>query len=299
MEKNKPLLVVAVFFLLFFASCNTGEKDFALKENKVDFDTLIVEQKQYLQNDTANPFCELNVHFVYPISSSGADLKRMQQLFIRNTFGQLYDDLAPEDAIEQYKKDFFENYEADAHIFHKELQELESHPTLISQNFDSQHEDELKQSKFYSYHETLTSRIHFNKNNLISFQLFRSNNKGGTAAYSAYNNYVINLQTGNLVTENDLFNGGYDVALQQVFATKLLQQNNVNTVYELEDLGYFGIEEIMPNRNFLIDDKGITYIFNKGEYSAYLLDAPEIFIPFDDVAILLRENTLVTKLAVQ
>ena len=64
-------------------------------------------------------------------------------------------------------------------------------------------------------------------------------------------------------------------------------------------MGYFGIDEIMPNRNFLIDESGITYIFNKGEYSAYLLDAPEVFIPFDDLRMLLKENTLVTKLAQQ
>ena len=88
-----------------------------------------------------------------------------------------------------------------------------------------------------------------------------------------------------------------DVALQQLFATILMQQNEVKTVSDLEDLGYFGIDEMMPNRNFLIDADGITYIFNKGEYSAYLLDAPEIFIPFDDVRMLLKKNTLVSKLA--
>lgn len=299
MEKTESILAVSVFLLLLLTSCHTGEKNFTLKTNQVEFDTLIVEQKQYLQNDTANPFCELNVHFVYPVSISGADLKKMQQLFIVNTFGQVYNDYTPEEAIEKYKKDFFENYEADAHIFQNDLHGVENYVTPISQNFDSEYEEELKQSEFYSYHETLTTKIHFNKNNLLSFQLFRTNNKGGSATYSAYNNYVINLQTGNLVTENDLFIGGYDVALQQLFAAKLLQQNNVKTIYDLEDLGYFGIEEIMPNRNFLIDDKGVTYIFNKGEYSAYLLDAPEIFIPFEDLKMLLRENTLVSKLAEQ
>ena len=28
----------------------------------------------------------------------------------------------------------------------------------------------------------------------------------------------------------------------------------------------------------LLTDKGITYTYNKGEYSAYQLDAPEVFI---------------------
>ena len=134
---------------------------------------------------------------------------------------------------------------------------------------------------------------------MLSFQVYRSNNKGGSANYSAYNNYVINLRTGSLITENDIFTPGYDVALQQLFEQSLMQQNGVKTVSDLEDLGYFGIEEIVPNRNFLIDDTGITYIFNKGEYSAYLLDAPQIFLSFEELRMLLKKNTVVSKLAEQ
>lgn len=299
MKKNRYILAVVASFLLLFTSCVTDSKSFTLTENEVEFDTLIVEKKQYLHNDTANSFCELIVHFVYPINSSEANLERMQQHFIFNTFGQIYDNLAPEEAAKQYLKDFLKNYEADARVFQKELQGIESNSDLISQTFDSQHTKEFKASEFYSYHEALACKVHFNKNNLLSFQVYRTNNKGGSATYSAYNNYVINLLTGDLITENDLFVAGYDVALQQLFASKLLQANSVNTVYELEELGYFGIDEIMPNRNFLINEEGITYIFNKGEYSAYLLDAPEIFIPYTDVMMLLRENTLVSKLAEQ
>lgn len=299
MEKNRIILTVVTTLLIFLASCKTVDEEQVLKENQVKFDTLVVERRHYLRNDTASPFCDLNVHFVYPISSSEADLKTLQAAFIRNTFGQPYIDFIPEEAVEQYTKIFLKNYEADARIFQKGIQDLESHPELIPQNFDSQHEKELHPNEFYTYLETLSSKVFFNKNNLLSFQVCRTNNKGGSATYSAYNNYVINLETGNLLTESDLFIAGYDVALQQLFESKLLQENRVNTVYDLEELGYFGIEEIMPNKNFLIDEEGITYIFNKGEYSAYLLDAPEIFIPFEDLRMLLRKNSPVSKLAEQ
>ncbi|HZJ80495.1 MAG TPA: RsiV family protein [Dysgonamonadaceae bacterium] len=299
MKKNKTILTIAASLLMFFVACNTEKKSFSLKENQVKFDTLIVEKRQYLYNDTANPFCDLNVHFVYPVTSSRADLKRLQQLFIRNAFGQTYDDLSPEEAVERYTKNFLRNYETDARIFQNELQDKENQSPIDSYNFDLYHEGELQSNEFYSYLETLSTKVHFNKNSLLSFQVCRANNKGRAATYSTKNNYVINLQTGNLVTENELFVAGYDVALQQLFENSLIQQNNVATVYELEELGYFGIDEIMPNRNFLIDDEGITYIFNKGEYSAYLLDAPEVFIPFYDLRLLLRESTLISKLAEQ
>lgn len=299
MEKNRTILAVASFILLFFANCKTSNEEFTLKDNQVKFDTLLVEKRQYLNNDTASPYCDLNVHFIYPITSSEVTSNKLHQHFIRNTFGTPFDNLTPEEALDRYTKNFLENYEADARVFERKLEDLEKYPELIPQNLDSNHEQALQPTKFYTYLEALSSKIHFNKNNLLSFQVSRTNKKGSSAIYSAYYNYVINLETGDLITENDLFVAGYDVALQQLFASKLMQQNNVNNVYDLEELGYFGIEEIMPNKNFLIDEKGITYIFNKGEYSAYLLDAQEIFIPFEDLSVLLRENTLVSTLAEQ
>lgn len=299
MKNNRTTLAVVALLSILVASCNTSNKKTLPKDNQVTFDTLIVQNKQYLHNDTANPFCELSVHFVYPITSAKTDLVRLKQLFIRNTLGQTYDAFTPQEAVERYTKTFLRNYEADARIFQDELQDLESHPNLIPQNLDIHHEDEMQTNDFYSYQETLTNKIHFNESDILSFQVHRSNIKGGSAAYSAYTNYVINLQTGKLITESDLFTPGYDIALQQIFAANLMKQNGVNTISDLEELGFFGIDEIMPNRNFLIDANGITYVFNKGEYSAYLLDAPEISFSFDEVRMLLKQNTVLTKLVQQ
>ncbi len=75
---------------------------------------------------------------------------------------------------------------------------------------------------------------------------------------------MINLNTGQQVTENEIFNAGYDIALQSLIIASLLDKNNVKTVEELEDLGYFGVLEIVPNKNFLLNDKGIIYTYNKG-----------------------------------
>ena len=297
--KINTIKFVAVSLLFVVAiACNNVGKSTYTKDNQVKFDTLMVDKKYHLLNDTSNPWCELNVEFVYPIKSSKQDdLTRLQQLFVRGTFGRLYEELSVEDALDKYVANFIKNYEADARIFHEDLLDLENHPTLIPQTFDEDHENELQSNEFYTYNESLINRIHFNESNILSFQVFQSNNKGGAATYSSYNNFVINLKTGSLLTENDIFAPGYDVALQQLFANSLMLENDVKSISELEDLGYFGIQEIMPNRNFLIDDKGITYTFNKGEYSAYPLNAPMVFLSFNDLRMVLKPNTVVSKLA--
>ena len=116
-------------------------------------------------------------------------------------------------------------------------------------------------------------------------------------SYETVRNYVLNLSTSELMTEGDIFSAGYDMALRPVIQNALLEANGVKTIKELEDLGFFGIDEIVPNRNFLITDKGITYTFNKGEYSAYQLQVPEVFIPYSAIRSLLRDNSIASKLS--
>ena len=297
MRKNRIKIVIITWVSIIAISCNNDNKSTFTKENLVQFDTLIVNKKHHLRNDSANPSCELNVQLVFPIESGKSDLKKLQQLFIHETLGQIFENLTPYEAVDQYVENFIKNYEADARIFDEEMIELENHPTLIPQTKDEEHENELQSNIFYTYYESLSIKIHFNQSNLLSFQVNQSNNKGEAATYSSFNNFVINLITGSLVTENDIFVPGYDVALQQLFANSLMQQNEVKSISDLEDLGYFGIQEIMPNRNFLINNEGITYTFNKGEYSAYPLSAPEVFIPFNELKMLLKPNTVVSKIA--
>lgn len=297
MKKIATHITLASLLFLISVGCNQSGRSMFTKDNQVKFDTLLVDKKHFLHNDTSQPFCELNIAFIYPIESSKADLNRLQQLFIRTTLGRNYESFSPEEAIDEYTNNFVKNYETDAKIFDEDLLDLENHPNLIPPNMDELHEQELRSNEFYSYHETLSNTIHFNESDLLSFQVNQLNNKGGAATYSSYNNYVINLKTSDLLSENDIFTPGYDVALQQLFANNLLQQNNVKSISDLEDLGFFGIQEIMPNRNFLINSEGITYTFNKGEYSAYPLSAPVVFIPFNDLKMLLRNNTVVSKLA--
>ena len=297
MRKNRIKIVIITWVSIIAISCNNDNKSTFTKENLVQFDTLIVNKKHHLRNDSANPSCELNVQLVFPIESGKSDLKKLQQLFIHETLGQIFENLTPYEAVDQYVENFIKNYEADARIFDEEMIELENHPTLIPQTKDEEHENELQSNIFYTYYESLSNKIHFNQSNLLSFQVNQSNNKGEAATYSSFNNFVINLKTGSLVTENDIFVPGYDVALQQLFANSLMQQNEVKSISDLEDLGYFGIQEIMPNRNFLINNEGITYTFNKGEYSAYPLSAPEVCIPFNELKMLLKPNTVVSKIA--
>lgn len=294
-NKSIGALFCMLLAVVGFYGCKQSGRSGYHPKNDVEFDTIVINKSHDIGgnavNDTVNASCNINICFVYPKEKRNNLSKELQRIFVASFFGAGYDSLSPHDAATQYIQNYIENYQADADTYRKNIGQEEQKDAA------AMYGEDVYPSTFYSYYESLSDSITFNSYKILSFQIKQCNNKGGDTSYKSYRNYAINLKTGKLITESDIFNPGYDTALRPLFINSLLKQNRVKGVNELEELGYFGMDEIMPNKNFLIGEKGITYTFNKGEYSAYQLNAPEIFIPYADILSLLRENTVVYKLA--
>ena len=287
----------AVLVSSLFFSCNQDKRSLFKADNGVEFDTINIEKKYFLDDNPENPSCNLKLTFVYPESIANFDARAARSVFLRTVIGPNYDSLSAKEAVDRYIRNYIGNYRNDAGIYqiNKPLQEHVGNrsdgPYVADEELDYLPE------VFYSYYETLSDSIVYNQYGIISFQVRQVNNKGGRMSYETVRNYVLDLSSGELMTEGEIFSAGYDLALRPILQNSLLEANGVKSIQELEDLGFFGIDEIVPNKNFLITDKGITYTFNKGEYSAYQLQVPEVFIPYTAVRSLLRENSVVSKLA--
>lgn len=289
--------ILILLISIVIISCNNKEASKFRVENDIEFDTIRTAKRHHIEGDSKNPYCDIRIEFVYPKTSKETELKTIQQFFVKSIFGGSFEELEPEHAIEAYVSNYFKNYSKDADTYRGTVTDMNELNALIP-GIDIHDSEHVMSDMFYSYFESLSDSITFNQYDIISFQVKQSNSKGEpNSFYVSYRNYVLNLNTGNQILEGDIFIGGYDYAMQNIIITTLIEQNNVETLEDLEDIGYFGVREIVPNKNFLINDKGITYTFNKGEYSAYQLDAPEVFIPFNIIRPLLRENTIISKLA--
>ena len=287
------LLLISIVFI----SCDNREASKYRVENEVEFDTISTVKRHHIDGDTNNPYCDIKIEFVYPKSSQESELKTIQQFFVKSMFGIPFEELEPEQAIDAYISNYFNNYSKDASTYRETVTDMNELNSLI-QGIDVHDSEHAMNDMFYSYFESLSDSITFNQYDIISFQVKQSNSKGEPSSfYVSYRNYVMNLKTGNQILEGDIFIAGYDYAMQNMIIDALIEQNDVASLEELEDIGFFGVREIIPNKNFLIDDKGITYSFNKGEYSAYQLDAPQVFLPYNIIRPLLRENTIISKLA--
>jgi len=270
------LLLWAIGLLI---GCRTGtQKD---SENKIQFDSLFVDQAYHLLGVDTNPKCSLQIAFIYPIDYTNKEtLKLIQQQFVSGFFGDEFIDFSPKDAAEKYADNYIATYKAEETNFKRER---ENHESGILESW-------------YSYNETSHNQIVYNRNDIISIVNFTESYYGGAHGSHQYVNRVVDLKTGKRITENDIFIDDFSDGLAKIIVDEIALAYQVE-VAELENIGFFSINEIYPNQNFFVDDTGITYTFNEYDIAAYVVGPISVKIPFEKIRPLLRLESPVSSIA--
>ena len=278
----KAILFKCIFLFCLaglLVGCNTEAKK--ISENDIQFDSLFVDKTFRFFDDDTNPNCSLQINFVYPVNFSNKDiLKQIQLQFVSDFFGDHYAGLTPDEAAEKYTDDFIKTYKEMENDFKIEL---ENHNMEI---------DEM----WYVNEEKVTDKIVFNRNDLLSFVVIKEYYYGGAHGGHNYENRAIDLKTGRRITEDTIFADDYQDDLTRIIIDAIALSNNVE-IAELENIGFFNLDEIYPNNNFYADETGITYTYNEYEIAAYVVGAVSVQIPYEKIRHLLRRESPVSDLA--
>jgi hypothetical protein len=246
-------------------------------------DSLSVDKTYHMMDIETNPSCLLQIRFIYPVDFSDKEvLNSVQKQFISDYFGDDYVDLTPEKAAEKYAENYIKTFKEMERDFQLEL---ENHPSEPDESW-------------YINDEILNDQIVYNQNDILSYVVYKEFFKGG-AAHGAhhYTNRVINLKTGLKITESDIFIDNYQEDLTEIIIDGITLSNNVDEAVDLENIGFFNINEIAPNKNFYIDEIGITYTFNEYEIATYVVGATSVQIPYEKIRHLLRKESPIAAIA--
>lgn len=273
-------LVVLFLISVFVSGCNIGTKK--TTDNDVTFDSISVDKTYHLLENPENPNCNLQINFTYPAKYDNKDiLKKIQQQFVYSYFGDGYENLSTEEATAKYTEDYLNNY--------KDLED--EYKAEVAKA------DETPVGAWFSYFEMSSDDIAYNKNDILSYTVNFENYTGGAHGAHSFTNHVIDMKTGNLIKEDDIFIEGFQEDLAQILIDRIAKQNTVENPKELENIGFFSIDEIFPNGNFLIDDNGITYTFNEYEIAAYVVGATNVHLPYEEIQYLLKKESPIAHLA--
>jgi hypothetical protein len=272
----KPLFIIVLASILIIG-CQTDKKTIA--ENDIQFDSIIVDKTYYMLEQPDNPGCNLRIKFVYPVKSGNKEiLNQIRKHFIASYFGDMYEELTPEQTVDEYVNIYLEDYKSLEDDFIEEKEKSKDAPV----------------ASWFSYYETSSNEITFNKANLLCYSVNFENYTGGAHGAHTHTNVVLNLKTGELVTEEDIFIKDFQDALALMLVDKIVKQNEVKNAWELESIGFFSVDEIFPNGNFLIDEEGITYYFNEYEIAAYVVGATRVKLLYSDIKPLLKKDSPVS-----
>ena len=240
------------------------------------------EKVAYLE-DGQESNLTFSIRYAYPVAvnASAEVLVKLQRAVCQTVLGDAFLDMRPQQAIEAY-----------AAMKHNEY--IQNNLPLL-QEWAIDHEDE-------SFGETL-----FNEELIISAAPIDNclplNNIPSLWSYAmdVYeytggahgNRYLLiqnyDLQTGDAVSEQDLFIDDYYEQLKTLLLEALIAQTDeAETRKDLRRLGY-SVADVVPNENFYVTDEGITYVYNPYEIAPYAMGCIQISLSWDSIRHLLRK----------
>ena len=100
-----------------------------------------------------------------------------------------------------------------------------------------------------------------------------------------------NVHTGATVMLADILRPGYEASLTRMIVAELVRQFKASTLQQLQDdfTVFMGMKPYIPN-NYIIDSKGITFIYCQDEIAAHAVGELRVTLSYRQMASLLRKK---------
>lgn len=268
-----------IYLLLIFVAVVSCTKAQNKRIEIITFDTIVVKEKIKLfpNKPDSVPYATLDIKFVYPIAfGSEEQLQKLQYLFCEEVLGEQYAKaLLPESAVNNYVKDYVDmclDYGAECY------------------------EDNLEYgAEGVTNYISISNYINYKSETVISFSASTDEYQCGAANSSYFQkNVVVNLKRIEVIREEDIFIAGYEESLGRVVREKLLEYMREEGYDDDEEAKeeFIDFDNISPNGNFLMDNKGLYYTYDPEEIAYRPAGMFEVFIPYSEIADLLNFETL-------
>ena len=239
------------------------------------------EKVAYLAEGQENSLT-FSIRYAYPVAVNASTevLAKLQRAVCRTVLGEAFLDMRPQQAIEAY-----------AAMKHNEY--IQNNLPLL-QEWAIDHEDEplgetLFNEELIISAAPITDHLPLTPNHLLwsyTMDVYEYNGGAHGNRYLLIQNY--DLQTGDAVSEQDLFIDDYYEPLKALLLEALIvQTDEAETKKDLRRLGY-SVADVVPNENFYVTPEGITYVYNPYEIAPYAMGCIQISLPWDSVRHLLR-----------
>ena len=136
----------------------------------------------------------------------------------------------------------------------------------------------------------------YNKNGIVTFERVDVVKKNDKVTSVTHRYYSFDVENQSYIDVNHLFRDDAIADVCQLLKAQLLKQNNVTGNEQLNDLGYFNVENITVTRNFYFDENGVTWSYLPNELAVEAVGEPKITIPYDELKDALCDDSIIERL---
>lgn len=153
-------------------------------------------------------------------------------------------------------------------------------------DFDEMH-DEYINSKyndtptyFFSLYDIIGATVQVGYKECITYIVAHEEYNGGAHPNTYINVTNFDPVSGNEITLGDIFTDGFEEPLTAMLTSQLMKETQASTIEELRDKGFLFFDtEMFVSSNFIPEDEGITFLYNRYEIAPYA--AGEILLTID------------------
>lgn len=136
----------------------------------------------------------------------------------------------------------------------------------------------------------------YNRNGVVTFERVDVVKKNDKVTSVTHRYYSFDVETQTYIDVDRLFRDDAVSDVCQLLRQQLLSQNNASGNEQLNDLGYFNVENITVSRNFYFDENGVTWSYLPNELAVEAVGEPKISIPYGELSDYLCDNSIIERL---
>lgn len=270
------IVVASLVFQLGFFSCATKPSDIAIL-----LDSLSVDSICPLFHNYEKPACHFSLHMEVPYVEGNNSLSQSLERFLVSV---------PRQGAFAEDSDGTVQGMADNYLRTYIMQYLQEGKEAI----DSYGEDMQAAATWMSYEEQAEGTVYYHEGSFLSYQFKVYSYMGGAHGNSVTTNRVFDMTAQQNVTLSNLFTEESLRVVGEKLRLALAVQNECQTVDELVQSGiFFSAGDIEPNDNFLLDDKGLTWIYDPYEIAPYAYGAVSVSLGWNELVDLLDPDSSV------
>ena len=216
----------------------------------------------------------ISIALDFPVNMANQEvLARIQQSIKREVFGDAYENMEIQQAIEAYTAMLKTEYKQN------------NLPALS----DQLNERNVELDAIFHEEQIITSMIMDVHKNILSYAVERYVFMGGAHGSNFRVFYNFDLSNGEMLHEEDLFAEGFEEPMTELLLSNMVAQNEeIQLIEDLQSYGY-NVDEIHPNDNFFLTDSSLVYVFGQYEIAPYCMGETEIAISYDQLCPLLLD----------